>query len=321
MARIDAFAHVMPRPFLEELMSVHSSDELAALDDPRFHDHEQRLGDLDEFGIDRQVLTLARPTVWLGMDPADALPLVRAANDAVREFADAHPDRYIPVATLPFVGEGYPEELVRCLDELDMAGVQIFSHTPQHPVDSEGHRDLYQVAADRDVPVWIHPQLHQWQPWDSDYLLHKMLGWPFDTSLAMGRLVFGGVLTEFPDLAFIPHHMGAMIPHFVDRMEMLHAVTVEYGDLYPFPVEDYRGQVRELFGRFYGDTARAGATGVLEDGFEFYGSDRLVFATDYPFGPEEGRAFMRAEVEAVGEMDITEKQRAAVYGENLSAII
>jgi aminocarboxymuconate-semialdehyde decarboxylase len=321
MDRIDAFAHVMPPDFLAEMAAAHPTEELAALDDPRFTGHDVRLRDLDEFGVDRQVLTLARPTIWLGLEPGEALPLVRAANDAVRSFADVHPDRYVPVATIPFVGDGYAAELERCLDDLDMAGVQLFSHTPDHPVDSPGHRELYEVATDHGAPVWLHPQLHEWQPWDSDYLLHKMLGWPFDTSLAMGRLVFGGVLDEFPDLVVVPHHMGAMVPHFIDRMAGLHRMSVEYEELYPFEVNDVRGRVRELFGRFYGDTARAGAVGVLEDGFAFYGPDRLVFATDYPFGPEEGRKFLRDETGAVEAMDVTEAERAAVFGGNLERVL
>ena len=320
MVRIDAFAHVMPRPFLRTMREAHPTEELESLDAPRFYDHDVRLADLDDYGIDKQVLTLARPTIWRGLGPDEALPLVEAANDAVRAFADEHPDRYVPVATLPFVGEGYVEEFERCL-EMGMAGVQLFSNVDGRPVDSDAHRDLYEVVADRDVPVWLHPQLHEWHDWDEAHNLHKMLGWPFDTSLAMGRLVFGGVMQDHPDLRVIPHHMGAMVPHFIDRMEFLHRMAVEYRDMYPFKVRDFRGEIREQFGRFYGDTARSGAPRVLEDGLEFYGDDHLVFGTDYPFGPEEGRAFMRVEVEAVEAMDVSEERRSKVFGGNLGAII
>lgn len=320
MERIDAYAHVLPQEFLEEMKAAHPTEELTSADVPHLYDHEKRLQDLDDHDIDRQVLALARPTMWRGLDPAEALPLVEAANDAVKAYADQHPDRYIPVATLPFVGERYTEEFERCM-EMDMAGVQIFSHTGETPVDSPDHRALYERVVEEDVPVWIHPQLHEWQPWDSEYMLHKMLGWPFDTSLAMGRLVFGGVFEEFPDLKVIPHHMGAMIPHFIGRMEFLHQMSVEYRDMYPFEVQDFRGEVREQFGKFYGDTAREGSPRLLEDGLEFYGEDQLVFATDYPFGPEKGRGFMRSEVETVEAMDVSEQVREKVFGGNIASIL
>lgn len=320
MDRIDAYAHVLPREFIDLMKEAHPTDELTTADVPHLYDHEKRLRDLDDHGIDKQVLTLARPTMWRGIDPEAARPLVEAANDAVRAYADRHPDRYVPVATLPFVEEAYLEEFERCMDA-GMAGVQIFSHAGETPVDSAAHRALYERVVDRDVPVWIHPQLTEWQPWDSEYMLHKMFGWPFDTSLAMGRLVFGGVFEEYPDLKVVPHHMGAMVPHFIGRIEHLHRMCVEYGDMYPFEVRDFRGEVREQFGRFYGDTAREGSAELLEDGLEFYGEDGLVFGTDYPFGPEKGRVFMRNEVEAVEGMDVSDATKAAVFGGNIDAIL
>lgn len=320
MERIDAFAHVIPREFIDQMKAEYPTEELTSADVPHLYDHGRRLQDLDDHDIDRQVITLGRPTMWRGLDPAEALPLVRAANDAVRAYADEHPSRYIPVATLPFVDEGYVEEFERCM-AMDMAGVLIFSHAGGIPVDSPGHRALYERVVGHDVPVWIHPQLHEWQPWDAEYMLHKMLGWPFDTSLAMGRLVFGGVFKEFPELKVVTHHMGGMIPHFIGRMEVLHQMSVEYRDMYPFEVTDFHGEVREQFGKFYGDTAREGSPRLLEDGLDFYGEDRLVFATDYPFGPEKGRAFMRGEVENVDGMDVPERVRAKVFGGNIAAIL
>ena len=106
--KIDAFAHVFPRPVYEKFMEVNPSEELAALDDAtELWDVDQRVADMDEFGVDKQVLTLARPPIWRGMDPEDALPLTRLANDLVREVTDEHPDRFIPVATLPFATDAY----------------------------------------------------------------------------------------------------------------------------------------------------------------------------------------------------------------------
>ena len=317
---IDGFAHVLPREFYEEMRDAHPTSELEALGDaPRFWDMEIRLEAFDEYGIDRQVITLARPPIWNGIDPDDALPLVRTANDAVRRIADEH-DEFIPVATLPFVDEDYREEFRRCI-EMDMAGVQLFSNVEGQPIDSPEHRALYEVVAEEDVPIWLHPQLHEWHEWDSKYMLHKILGWPFDTSLALARLVFSGVLRDHPDLKVIPHHMGAMIPHFISRLELFHKMLVQHRDVYPYEVRDLRGEVRDQFSLFYGDTCRCGDADVLEDGYEFFGSNRLVFATDYPFGPDRGEQFLHDEVAGVKRMDIDECSKADVFGGNLKQIL
>ena len=317
---IDAFAHVLPRAVMDELADAHPTDELAALGDaPRFWDMSIRLELMDQYGIDQQVVNLARPPIWRGLDPADALPLARSANDAVRELADDH-DELIPVGTLPYVGDGYVEELERCI-EMGMAGVQLFSNTGGDPIDSEAHRDVYAAATELDAPIWLHPQLHEWHDWDDQYMLHKILGWPFDTSLALARLVFSGVMEDHPDLTVIPHHMGAMIPHFISRLEYFHTMLVQHRDVYPYEMVDLRGQVREEFARFYGDTCRCGDPAVLEDGLAFFGEDGLLFASDYPFGPEAGEQFLADEVAAVRAMAIDDDTRVGVLGGNLQALI
>lgn len=320
--RIDAFAHVLPKPFIDEMLEVHPTEELEAVTDaPRFWDMDIRFDDLDEFGIDKQVITLARPPIWQGIDRDDALEMTRLANDEVKKMADEHPDRLIPVATLPFLDGEFVDEFERCIDDLDMAGVQIFSNVDGKPIDAEPFRPFYDVVESKDVPIWLHPQLHEWHEWDSEYMLHKILGWPFDTSLALARLVFGGVMDDHPDLKLIPHHMGSMIPHFSNRLDMFHQMLIEHRDVYPYPVNELEGTVEETFSRFYGDTCRCGASEILEDGLDFFGEDKFVFATDYPFGPDEGRGFLREEVQGVENMDIDDETRQKIYGENLESML
>ena len=320
--RLDAFAHALPKKFYDEMSKVHPTEELEAIADaPRFWDLDIRLNDLDEHGIDKQVVTLARPPIWRGIDRGDAIEMTRLANDEIKKFADEAPNRLIPVATLPLMGEEFVEEFERCINDLDMAGVQIFSNVEGEPIDSEPFLPLYESAESMDVPIWLHPQLHEWHEWDSEYMLHKILGWPFDTSLALGRLVFGGVMDRYPDLKVIPHHMASMIPHFVNRLDLFHRMLVEHRDVYPYSVGELNGTVEETFSRFYADTCRCGASDVLEDGLSFFGDDQLVFATDYPFGPDEGRAFLRDEVKGVEDMDISDDVRRQVYSENLQSLL
>lgn len=94
----------------------------------QFSDLETRVQLLDKYGIDKQVLTLARPNVWLGMPKDLMLEMTRKANDAVAEAAEEFPDRFIAVGTLPYLGEEFLAEFDRCMSELGMAGIQIFSN-------------------------------------------------------------------------------------------------------------------------------------------------------------------------------------------------
>lgn len=319
--RIDAFAHILPPEFRERMLETHPTDELENMWFEQLWNPELRIKDMDDFGIDKQVLTLADPPIWAGMDPDDALPLTRLANDLVRNVADEYPDRFIPTATLPFLNADFVEEFDRCIQDLDIAGVQIFSNVDGHPIDSPGHMALYEAAERADVPVWIHPNFHEWYSWLHEFELRRALGWPFDTSVAMARLVFSGVFERYPDLAVITHHLGGMIPYYVNRIATSFQSRVEHPDLYPdFEAPDFTRPVEEHFRQFYGDTVIAGSERSLMCARDFFGDDRVVYATDYPFGPEDGRTYLRKANRLVDSVDDA-AAREAIYAESIESLL
>ena len=75
-------------------------------------------------------------------------------------------------------------------------------------------------------------------------------------------------------------------------------------DLYPkFEAPDFSTTVREQFQNFYGDTVIGGEIAPFECGRSFFGNEGVVFATDYPFGPNGGRRFMKQAVDVVETVD------------------
>jgi aminocarboxymuconate-semialdehyde decarboxylase len=133
-------------------------------------------------------------------------------------------------------------------------------------------------------------------------------GWPYETSVAMSRLVLGGVFDRHPKLKIITHHMGGMIPYFDKRIEDglsllgTRTQTEDYSGIIPAlkrPLIDY-------FHMFYADTALFGASRGLECGLDFFGVDHVVFASDAPLGPlattcdgVTGLGLEKAQLEAV----------------------
>ena len=313
--RIDGFAHALPEKFLDEMAKIHPTDELMDLRDAtHMWDIEHRHSDMDEFGIDKQCIMLSRSTIWQGMDPENALPLVKLANNTMAELADRS-DRLIPVATIPMAGEEFVDEFERCIDNLGMAGAQIFSNVEGRPIDGEEFHGLYDAATGLDAPLWIHPQLHEWYDWADEYGNDKIFGWLFDTSLALARLVFSGTMQKFPDLTIIPHHMGGMIPFFHKRIEtFVEAYShLDYADL-DEPVTEY-------FRRFHPDTGVNGSISALDAGLDFFGTDQVVFGTDYPFGPNQGRTWMRDTVQSVEDLDVSDTDREQILHGNIESLI
>jgi aminocarboxymuconate-semialdehyde decarboxylase len=319
---IDAYTHVLPHEFYETLVEAHPNEQLQTLGAAdHLWDTEQRLSDMDEYGIDRQVLTLVRPPIWRGLDEAEARSLVARANDAVAGYAAEHPDRFVPVATVPFPTEASLEELDRCLDDLGMAGVQLFSNVAGRPLDDAAFRPFLERVAAHGVPVWVHPQLHDWYPWLGEYDVDKMLGWPFDTGVALLRLVFGGVLEAIPDLRIVTHHLGGMLPYFAGRVKTMYEARRQYPEAYPVDWPDFSRPIPAYFEQLYGDTAIGGSAAAAACGHAFFGDDRVVFGSDYPMGPDAGRVFLEQAYEVVEAMALSDEGREAALGGNLAGLL
>lgn len=319
---IDAYTHILTEDFHETLTADYDFQGLSG--SPAWlWNVEKRFEDMDDYGIDKQVITLALPPLWRGMDPEEALPLVELANDEIRRLADEHPDRFIPVGTLPFATEEYRDEYRRCVDDLGLKGVQLFSNVDGRPIDSPAFEALFEQAADDGVPLWLHPQLYEWYEWADEYMDHRLFGWPFDTTLALSRLVFSGIIDRNPNLKLVSHHGGGMVPFYGKRIEMFFEQRMRYPENYP-GVEnwpEYNHSIEESFQSFFADTAVSGSTSAIDCAMSYFGSDHILFGTDYPFSPERGRTALRTTVDAIEGASFDEQERTAVYAGNLDSIL
>ena len=314
---IDGFAHVMPKGFLEALENAYPTIELKELAPlTYFGDMQNTVRILDKHKIDKQVLTLARPSIWLKIPRDLLLGLTRVANDAVTEAANQFPDRFIPVGTVPVPSEEFVPELDHCINELGMAGIQLLSNIDGKPLDAPEFRAFFARANMTKTPIWLHPQLQH--DWSQEFVLDKIFGWVYETSIALARLVFSGMMQEYPDLRIIPHHMGAMIPHFSERIKGFH----EARGMFPrsnFPI--LPKDPLDYFRRFYGDTVLNGSVHAFECGYKFFGPDHIVFATDYPFGPEKGELWMVGALHQIKMVDLPQSEKDLILGGNLMRLI
>lgn len=163
---LDAFTHVLPERVYRRLRERYGFEGLTG--SPSFlWDVDRRLADMDEFGIDKQVVTIAPPSIWRGKGPEAVYELTAFANDELRSFVDRHPDRFIAVGTVPMVGEEFLAEFDRCIDDLDMAGIQIFSNIEGEPLDTPRFRPLFERAERHGVPLWLHPPAPRLVPVDN----------------------------------------------------------------------------------------------------------------------------------------------------------
>ena len=148
---------------------------------------------------------------------------------------------------------------------------------------------------------------------NSRYRAWTKLGWPVASSMAMFRLVYGGVMERFPNLKIVTHHCGGVIPYLAGRMEWnddFNEMRMGHKDIL-FPHKPL-----EYFRRMYYDTANNGYPAGLRCGMDFAGIGKLVFATDLPFCNQKGLRLIRDSIAAVDALDLAPGDRRKVFQSN-----
>jgi aminocarboxymuconate-semialdehyde decarboxylase len=107
-----------------------------------------------------------------------------------------------------------------------------------------------------------------------EYVLGPIIGFMFDTTLAVARMCFDGMLREFPDIRWIVGHLGGAVPYLWERMD---------NGWRDFP--ECRAKIDELpsvyLKRLYYDTVNFNPH-MLMMVREMIGADRMVMGSDYP---------------------------------------
>lgn len=328
--KIDCFTHVMPKPYIREFQKAVGEDfYLGNLPEkiPEMTDIEPRLRLMDDLGIDMQVMTIATPPIEeVVEDPAKAARLAEVANDAIAEMAAQRSDRFIPVGTIAMNNmEASVREAERCLTQLGMKGVLIYSNARGRAIDGDEFMPFYELMAQHDRPIWLHPAR---TPMYADYVDEKtslyaiwqIFGWPYETSMAMTRLVFSGIFDRLPELKIITHHAGAMIPYFDKRIEHVYPLFQHLGVL-DKEFERLERPLIDYYRMFYNDTAVMGSVGAMQAAYAFFGADHLLFGTDSPFDTQGGRVFCEETLFTIQALPVPPAEKARILGGNLQDML
>jgi aminocarboxymuconate-semialdehyde decarboxylase len=287
--RIDIHSHLMSVAFIEHLIGrdtlptaerdgagfvTHCSPLLTLPHRPPILNVEAKLREMDAAGIDVAVLShgIPSPTV-LGGAPADHW--AARVNDELAGVSSAHPDRFAAWATLGFGdADRTIAEVDRCIDELGLAGFQVWSNIDGRPLDDPGVLPVLEHIAGRGVAVHLHPTVPTYEK-VMDPVPLTAFAFPVDTSLAVLRLIGAGLYDRDPTI--VVAHLGGVLPWLRERLSI-------HGQTMP-PLVKPRPLTRPLgvyLEQLYVDTVAYGPA-PLQYCYDQLGADRLLFGTDHPF--------------------------------------
>jgi len=329
---IDAHSHGFHRNYIEKLADAggdwgrKTTEGLMARlhkQKPHAYDAKLRVQQLDRYGIDFQVVTpiFDMDSNFISGDLTRALRYARTLNECMAEFMEDSKGRLIACGTIPLecLDQGGIQEMERAINTLGLKAINIPTHIRGKSLDSPEFETFWAKAAETGVPIYIHPLNptgHKDRRYEAKYDLSHNFGWPFETELALSSLVFSGILERYPEINVVSHHLGGGIPFFWGRI-------VETYD--PERQEQLIGRVLdkplfEYFSRFYYDTAVGGSGAAIRCAHEVFGAERLVFATDAPFGPGSGESRLANYPDVIRSLGLPEEDNEKIFSENTCKI-
>lgn len=338
LQKIDCYTHIQPKQYISELkrlcpfitFTVSEATGLIHTTDTRtgellggFVDIETptRIMQMDKVGTERQVLTLTHPEVnarALNIPNDARVKLARTFNDEVSKIADENKGRFIPVAEVPLVEPDEAiTELERAVGDLGMMAVQLSSTIDGKPFDAAEFRPFFRKVESLGVPILIHPTFpptEMLRSYEKQFEISLMLGWDYEISVCLARIVFSGMLEEMPNLKIMSHHAGAMISFFSQRIEGFGTRLNKSGQ------SKLGKPPSEYFKKMYYDTAIYYSPPSIRCAIDVFGIDNIVFATDYPLGPKRDldalEMRMRNTEKSVQALNLSEEELEKIYRKN-----
>jgi gamma-resorcylate decarboxylase len=281
--------------------------------------HERRLAEMDQTGIEIEIISLNSNGVQSILDAAEAAELARRANDALAETIARRRDRFAALAALPMQDpQAAAEELERAVRDLGFKGALVNSFSQLGAADTAIYYDLPQyrpfwaVVERLGVPFYLHPrdplpsrrQAYEGHVW----LVGSPWGFAEETAIHALRLMGSGLLDDHPRLKIVIGHLGERIPYDLWRLDHRLAKV---------PDRPAKRKMGDYFRQnFYVTTSGNFCTQSLIHAVLTLGADRVLFAVDYPFEDHAQAAawFDRADIAEADRRKIGRDNAIALFG-------
>lgn len=245
----------------------------------------KRLQDMDDSGVDIQVLSLAPPGMQAVLGTS-AVEMARSVNNRLAQRIRLAANRFAAFAALP---TAYPEaaadELERCVVELGFCGAMIHGPTDGRFLDDIVFDPILARAAKLDVPIYIHPspvlesiRKAYLAPYDASHPMFAHAAWGFtiETGTHAMRMVLGGAFERNPGLQVILGHLGEAIPYLAPRIEEALGRNT--------PMKDFSTVFKR---HFHVTTSGFFSHLSAKLCIDFMGIDRVMFSVDWPYAPNQ----------------------------------
>ena len=296
-----------PRTLFSSPITKELNNEFYRLAWDKYTDPDTRLVDMDAMGVDVQLVALT-PFHYLYWADSDLAPEVAAMqNQRIAEVVAHTPGRFVGVGTLPMAHPDAAVAEARRVADLGFPGVEIGADVNGDDLDDPRFEPIWSALEELDLVVILHPAGFTEARRLTDYYLVNVIGMPLSTTLAVTRMILGGVFERHPGLRMVLIHGGGYLAYYPARVD--HAFR-------------HRPELREHIDRLPSEYLKSlyfDLTVFEPDMVEIlvgrFGADHVLLGTDYPFdmGLPDPLAL-------IAETNLTEGDQQMIAGGNASRL-
>jgi aminocarboxymuconate-semialdehyde decarboxylase len=270
---------------------------------------DDRLRDLDAMGLDMQLVTPPPPQVYFTLPVEIAVKAAQMVNEGIAEFVARKPDRFAALGTVPLQdGAAAAVELDRSMKKFGFKGVEILTNVAGRELSDPAFAPFWAKAEELGALVFIHPNGFTEARRFTRHYFNNVIGNPLETAIALHYLIFDGVLERHPNLKIFAVHGGGFLPAYSGRIDHVWGAREDGHANLPHPPTHYLKKI-------YVDTV-VFTPHQLKALVEFFGADRVLLGTDYPFD--------MGEYDPVGHVmstPIDDATKAAIVGGNAKRLL
>lgn len=274
----------------------------------KFYDIEKKMKKASEVGIEKLAISLGNP--WTDFfEPKESAQLTRKVNDAIAECVRKYPDKLFGLASVPLKDkENYLEELDRAILDLDLNGVIVGTNVDGVYLDSSDFRPFFKRAEELDIPIFLHPTTPAGYKSMEEYQLVHIVGFTSETSLVIGKLIFSGVLEEFPSLKIVAPHAGGGLPYLAGRFDIFYNADPRCRERAKKLPSQY------LKGLYYDCIVYS--PDALRCVYSLAGVNHLLFGTDEPFPLS-----VEGIKSNISSLNLSEEEEELIYAKNAEKLL
>jgi aminocarboxymuconate-semialdehyde decarboxylase len=259
---------------------------------------------MDKLGVDFEVLSIGNP--WLSYIPkTHSADVARTLNKGLGSLAKSNQKRFGAMGVLPVTSQKVVEELDYAVSELEIKGFMIGTHASGRPIASEEFLQIFERAAQLQVPIYVHPLARSDISRYYDRVTATSLVFPTETAIFAKQAVKMRLLEKCPNLRIILAHLGGSVPFLLGRLDRAFASTGQTS-----------ASLSEDFKSFYLDSISYSRS-ALEYASKIWGADKIMLGTDYPhiWGDNLERT-----IEIISRSNLSEPEQQCIFGENATRL-